>query len=354
MLDDIRWAVRNVLASPERLRYLFTSGIRTAYYLSRFLRTIVPQAARQLDGLRIRASVIPDDRLRDQALASIEGKSYHVAGACILATFLAPPAARDYIAIVAPLETIYDYLDNLCDRHPSVDPVAYPVLHEAIADALHPGAPPRDYYARGPAGDDGGYLRWLVERTQSALGGLPNHEVLLPYFRESAELYAQMQTFSHYPSPERERACVAWYDRHRERFKALDWQEFACAAGSQFQVYAPLFVAFDRHPEAVKRAYEAYFPYVSALHVLLDSFIDQAEDAAHGDLSFAAVYDGPHHLRERMAFLTSSARARFAALPQPGRHHFVLRIMTLFYLTHPKVFTQGLDRQARSLLRATE
>ena len=25
-----------------------------------------------------------------------------------------------YVEIVAPLETIYDYLDNLCDRHPEV------------------------------------------------------------------------------------------------------------------------------------------------------------------------------------------------------------------------------------------
>ena len=354
MLDDIRSAIRNVLASPERLRYLLAGGIQAPYYLARFLLAIVPQAAEQLDALRIRASTIPDDRLRAQALASIEGKSYHVAGACILATFLPRREARRYIAIVAPLETIYDYLDNLCDRHPDVEPAAYPVLHDAIADALRPGAPPRDYYARGPSGEDGGYLRWLVERTQAGLARLPDHTVLLPYFSESAELYAQMQTFAHYPSSEREHACVEWYERHRERFKMLEWQEFACAAGSQFQVYAPLFVAFDGHPEAVGNAYDAYFPYASAFHVLLDSFIDQAEDAAHGDLSFASVYGGPQRLRERVAFLTSSARTRFAALPKPGRHRFVLRIMALFYLTHPKVFTQRLDRQARSLLRATE
>lgn len=353
MLDEIRWAVRHVLASPERLRYLLATGVRAPYYLTRFLRSIVPQAAAQLASLQSLALAIPDARLREQALASISGKSYHVAGACILATFLPPQSAREYIAIVAPLETIYDYLDNLCDRHPQVDASAYPVLHLAIADALDPHAKPRDYYACGPIGDDGGYLRTLVEASQAGIARLAHAPALLPLFRESAQLYAQMQTYGHLPSPERELTCVAWYEAHRERFATLDWHEFACAAGSQFQVYAPLFMAFD-HPEAIERAYDAYFPFVSALHVLLDSFIDQAEDAEHGELSFAGVYDGPRALRERVAFLAQRARARFAGLPKPGRHRFVLRIMTLFYLTHPKVFTQGLDRQARSLLRATE
>ncbi|HUZ48299.1 MAG TPA: DUF2600 family protein [Candidatus Dormibacteraeota bacterium] len=354
MIDDIRWAVRHVLSSPDRLRYLLATGIEAPFYLARFLRVIVPQARERLAALRTLAEAMPDDRLRAQALASIEGKSYHVAGACILATFLPPDAAREYIAVVAPLETIYDYLDNLCDRHPDVDPAAYPVLHQAIADALDPNAAPRDYYANGPSGDDGGYLRALVEQTQRGLAKLPHYEDLLPYFRESALLYSQMQTFSHYTSPERELACVSWYEEHRERFKALDWHEFACAAGSQFQVYAPLFVAFEGRPDLAGLAYDAYFPYVSSLHVMLDSFIDQSEDAAHGELSFAAVYDGPRRLRERVAFLAAAGRRGFAALPRPECHRFVLRIMTLFYLTHPKVFTQGLDRQARSLLRATE
>ena len=67
-----------------------------------------------------------------------------------------------------------------------------------------------------------------------------------------------------------------------KRFADLEWWEFAAAAGSQFHVYALLFgtlsdPAFDPAP-----VYDAYFPAMSGLHVLLDDFIDQAEDATHG------------------------------------------------------------------------
>jgi tetraprenyl-beta-curcumene synthase len=351
VFDEIAWAVRHVIKSPARLRFLVGSGLALPLHLIRFLRTVVPDAASELASIRSLAEAIPDEALRREALASIAGKAYHVAGASILATFLPPERARRYVGIVAPLESIYDYLDNLCDRHPNVDAAAYPVLHFAIADALDPHATPRDYYALGPAGDDGGYLRALVERTQARLRAVDGYERLLPAFAEAAALYGEMQTYKHYPSGERESACMEWYERKRGRADDLDWHEFACAAGSQFQVYAPLFELLAGRAGAIAAAYDAHFPAVAAVHVLLDSYIDQAEDREHGELSFAAVYRNPGLLRERVAYLVKRAERRFAALPDPRQHRFVLRVMALFYLTHPKVYAQGLDREAAALLR---
>ncbi len=351
MFGDITSALRTVLSSPERLRALLAGGPSTVIGLLRFMTRIVPISAANLAAIRERAAAIPDPQLRAQALASIDGKAYHVAGACILATFLEPAAACAYVSIVAPLETIYDYLDNLCDRHPEVGVAAYPVLHQAIADALDPSATLHDYYAHGPAGDDGGYLRGLVERTQRALAIVPHLDLLAPRFAIAAQLYGEMQTYKHYPPGERERRCVAWYERYRDRYRDIDWHEFASAAGSQFHVYGPLFEAFLDRREAIAGTYEAYFPYVSALHVLLDAFIDQAEDREHGELNFSRVYGGAAALRTRLHELIDAARVRLRALPGDRAHRFVLDVMTLFYLSHPKVAAQGLEREARALLR---
>jgi tetraprenyl-beta-curcumene synthase len=351
LLGDILFALRTVLASPERLRALFADGPATTLELIRFMTRIVPLSAAALETIRERAQTIPDRQLRAEALSSVDRKAYHVAGACILATFLPPDAARNYVEIVAPLETIYDYLDNLCDRHPEVGVAAYPVLHLAIADALDPQAPVRDYYACGPAGDDGGYLRDLVRRTQRALAHAPHLDLLGPHFAEAAALYGEMQTHKHYPAGEREQRCVAWYERHRDRYADIDWHEFASAAGSQFHVYGPLFEAFLGRRDAIAGTYDAYFPYVSALHVLLDAFIDQAEDREHGELNFSHVYGGATALRRRVRSLFDAAKARLRELPGDRAHRFVLDVMTLFYLSHPKVAAQGLEREARALLR---
>lgn len=355
MRDEIAWAVRHVLLSRTRLRFLTADGPSTPANIVCFLRRIVPQARLELEGIRSLAGSIRDDALREEALASIAAKAYHVAGGCILATFLPRPKARAYVELIAPLESIYDYLDNLCDRHPDVPVEAYPVLHQAIADALDPYATPRDYYALGPHGHDNGYLLRLVTRVQRSLRRVDGHDAVLPIFREAAQLYAEMQTYKHYPAGERERVCREWFAARKDgRVADLEWYEFACAAGSQFQVYAPLYELFAGRTDAVTAAYDAHFPAVAALHVLLDSFIDQAEDRDHGELNFAAVYPSPPAMRERAGYLAGLAGRRFAALPDRRPHEFVLRVMSLFYLTHPKVYAQGFNDEAESLLRTID
>jgi tetraprenyl-beta-curcumene synthase len=354
MFDEVSWAVTHVLRSPVRLKFLFSNGGRTFWNLSRFMRHVVPQAGRELREIQRLAAIIPDGRLRHEAQASSSSKAYHVLGGCILATFLPRAAAGHYIEIIAPLESIYDYLDNLCDRHPEVAPQAYPVLHQAIADALDPNAKPRSYYERGPSGDDGGYLTSLVQRSQAGLRRLADHELLLPYFREAAGFYTELQSYKHLPPGERERACIAWYERNRERFADLEWFEFACAAGSQFQVYGPLYALFAGNEEAIDATYRAYFPPLAALHVLLDSYIDQAEDREHSELNFIDCYTSESAMLARLTYLATEFQRATATLPERGEHRFVLRAMALFYLTHPKIAAQHLEAGAARCLHALD
>lgn len=349
---DVRWAVSRVLRSPRRLFTLAAFGPAGLVAFARFLRRVVPLASAALAQVESRARRIPDDELRAQALASIDGKAYHVAGAAVLATFLPPGARERYVRLVAPLESIYDYLDNLCDRHPNVLPPAYPVLHRALTDALDPASPKADYYAGGPLGSDGGYLEGLVDDVRAQLTSVRGYAALIPTFREAAKLYAELQTYKHLPARARETACRDWFDRNRAIAGDLAWFEFAAATGSQFQVYAPLFALFAGRAGSAETTFDAYFPEVAALHVLLDAFIDQDEDASNGELNLASCYPSFAAFRHRAGELAARARRKFRALPQPGAHTFVLRVMALFYLTHRKVFDQRLNAEALRLLAA--
>jgi len=281
-------------------------------------------------------------------------KSYHVAGAAVLATFLPKPQMRAYVRIVAPLESIYDYLDNLCDRHPAISEKAFPVLHQAIADACDPAAPLHEYYACGPHGDDGGYLRTLVTEVQGQLSAIPEIEMLVPFAREAASLYARMQSTVHGDRESRVRACRACFEEYRTEYPQLRWNEFIAATGSQFQVYAPLFALLDSGAQSVAPAYRAYFPSVAAIHVLLDSFIDRAEDREHGDLNLVEGADEESDIAERIAMLATEADANITCLENARAHRFALRIIALFYLSHPKIEREGYTLEAEALLARLE
>jgi tetraprenyl-beta-curcumene synthase len=350
--SEIRWAVDRVLFSPQRLAFLARGGLDDALELRRFLVSVVPLARSALRRLEHVAERIPDKELRAQALFGLRSKAYHVAGACILATLLPSGAREHYVEIVAPLEAIYDFLDGLCDRHPLTTPGAFRQLHLALADALDPSRPLHEYYAYGPPGDDGDYLATLVRRVRRAIARLGDYELLLPYFSEAAALYADTQTFAHVPAAQRKEQLVRWHEREGARFGDLTWWEFGAAAGSQFQVYGPLYAAFCSGFEHVKPTYHAYFPSFSAIHVLLDSFIDQREDRENGEVNWIACYDSFEAFASRAHELAQRAKAAFSTLPMPRAHTFALRIMSLFYLTHPKVYEQRLNQEATALLDA--
>ena len=354
LLRDVRRTLRAVFSRPSRIRRLIALGPRGWAATARFLTRVVPEAGRALAVIRIRAQAIPDRALREQALASIDGKAYHVEGGCILATFLPKDAARRYVAIVAALETIYDYLDNLCDRLPGVTQAAYAQLHAALLDALDERRVAADYYREGPEGDDGGYLRSLVDSVRAGLRELPNYPAVRERAVEVARFYADLQVLKHGPPGVRERACDAWYARNRERFPGLAWWEFAAACGSSLPVFALVELASrDRlDDEEIDATLAAYFPGVSAVHILLDYFIDQAEDREHGELNFVACYATSAEAVTGLRRLVASALARVRALAGAARHGFLVEAMCVFYLTHPKVFEQRLDRESAALLSA--
>ncbi|MFN2449345.1 MAG: DUF2600 family protein [Candidatus Baltobacteraceae bacterium] len=351
MLDEeIRWAVRRVLLDPQRLRVLLSGGFDNVVALRVFFSVIVPEARAALARLQSLAERIPDDSLRAKALHTLQAKAYHVAGACVLAAFLPSGAREHYIGIVAPLESIYDFLDTLCDREPQLDARASRQLHLALSDALDPYGTEHAYFLYGPDGDDGDYLKALVRRVRHSLKRLFDHELLLPVFAGAARLYTETQTLKHLPAGHREEACAARFSQDAAR-SGLSWFEYAAGAGSQFHVYGALYAGFCSRFDRAGATYDAYFPELAAVHVLLDAFIDQAEDRAHAELNWLACYANGEAFAERMGELARRSSAKFACLPLPGAHRFALRLMSLFYLTHRKIRVQHLEPQADRLLR---
>jgi tetraprenyl-beta-curcumene synthase len=354
IVRDVQRVVLTVLRSPDRFARLIQLGPRGLASMARFLTCVVPRASQALEGIRERADAIPNAALREQALASIDGKAFHVQGGCIFATFLPSADAARFVRVVASLETIYDYLDNLCDRLPGVSQLAFATLHEALLDALDDRRTADDYYRNGPVGDDGGYLASLVADVRRELVLLPQYHAVRDALLGIGCFYAELQTLKHADPAVRESICDAWYGDHRAEFPGLYWWEFAAACGSSMPVFALIYLASQPHlaPRAIDATIAAYFPNVSAVHILLDYFIDQAEDREHRELNFVACYPSSAVAVQRVKRLVHATKLRLQSLANADGHAFILRAMCLFYLTHPKVYEQRLDRESAAMLSA--
>jgi tetraprenyl-beta-curcumene synthase len=315
----------------------------------RFLIGVVPQAAQALRRIKRRAALIADAELRRQALESIAHKDFHVHGGCILATFLPPSQARQLIALVASFETAVDYLDNLCDRTGSDNEEDFRALHEALADAVTPGAQPRDYF-RERRRDDSGYLRELVLDAQARFASLPSYGTISPHVRAVTDRYCELQALKHLPQGERERACERAFGHVATD---LRWWEGAAACGSTLPTFALAYSALrGSDARSAAAVHDAYFPYISSFHILLDYFIDQAEDRAHAELNFVACYPSSQATRDGLARIGARAIERSAQLPDGTHHAFATQAMCAFYCSRPKIADQGLTDDAAAIAGA--
>jgi len=327
-----------------------TSFLRTTSVLASFTFSALPLVSRFLGEWRQKAQSIPNEVLRRQALASIDAKRFHCqGGSCyaVPAGHLRTEVAR---AIVA-LQTISDYLDNLCDRAGVLEEASFRQLHLAMTEALEPGGPVSPYYLLYPWGDDGGYLAGLVGATRAAVGRLPGFAVVSRQALVYASLYSDLQSLKHLEPGERGARLQDWRARKGGQWPEIRWWEFAAACGSTLGIFALLSLASRPRPEAqeVEAISAAYFPYITGLHILLDYLIDMEEDAREGDFNLVVPYGSARHMGERLGLFVQRAMERAALLPDPHFHRAVVRGLLAMYMSDPKVRDQGLTPLAMEL-----
>jgi tetraprenyl-beta-curcumene synthase len=81
----------------------------------------------------------------------------------------------------------------------------------------------------------------------------------------------------------------------------------------------------------------AYWPWVGALHSLLDSVRDEVEDAAADHRSLLDNYASPQEAAGRLRLLAAEASRRASLLPDPCQHAVVLAGMIGSYLSCPAI-----------------
>lgn len=295
---------------------------------------LVPQVRNELKIWRTLASRLPTP-LREQALASIKEKEFHCLGGAVYALYPGANTSPVLRAIVA-LQTISDYLDNLCDRLSITDDTAFRMLHNSFLDALLPGKPLQDYYRYYPHQEQM-YLSQLVSVCQKALASLPRYESYLPAALRLGQHYCELQIRKH-AGQRREELLLQWIN---ESFPDnRPWQEWAAASGSTLGIFALFALASIDTRADTDKFLRAYFPYIQALHIMLDYLIDQEEDREHGDLNFTFYYTSQAELLDALSLLVWESRKRAMSLPHPAFHRTVIDGLIALYGSDPKVKSQ--------------
>ena len=259
--------------------------------------------------------------------------------------------ARVVRAVIA-FQTTYDYVDTLSEQ-PSADPVANGrQLHLALLTALDPDSDHADYYEHSSDRRDNGYIRHLVQACRDALGALPSYAAVAQPALRAASTIVAYQSLNHEEAGDRPRALAQWGSAVAPPDSRLHWWEAAAGGASSMTVFALIAAAAKPGLSAAETTatQEAYFPWISALHVLLDSLIDRTGDLEHGHHNLIDHYSSPAEAAHRLGWIAARAVHAAEALPDGARHALIVAAMTSFYLSAPATAAPGALLPAQRVL----
>lgn len=310
--------------------------------LKKFIGTI-PIVKEELQAWTKVAQQMPEP-LRTQALLSLEHKAFHCVGGSVYAHY--PDADHKILLpLIVSLQTISDYLDNLCDRLEVTDPRAFRVLHQSFLHALAPGAPLEDYYASYPYSEDV-YLNTLVRTCQELLDCIPFYHLYQNEALRLASYYCELQVLKHV-NPKGDELLQNWI---LQTFGSqLRWHEWAAATGSTLGIFLLFALGFQESSEQIEETLATYFPWIQGLHILLDYLIDLDEDEEFGDLNFTVFYPSPQSRDENLIIFTRQSYRQASRLPHAFFHETVVSGLIALYGSDPKVRQQQLHPIIRSM-----
>jgi tetraprenyl-beta-curcumene synthase len=312
----------------------------------------LPEAARALRRWRRRARAIPPGPIREDALHSLTHKRTHADGAALFAVL---PRGRNrcLVQLLVAYETIWDFLDNVSERHSTE--ANGRELHLALVDALDPSRPLADYYRYHPWRDDGGYLHDLVEFCRQSCGALPSYGRVRQLLVKEA-WRGQVLALNHLEVPPvRDASLRRWASEEcADHLQCASWFELSAAASASMAIHALLAIAADDRASDtdIAETYGVYWPWVSLATTMLDSYVDQIEDRSSGDHSYISHYPDPDCALQRICYLIARSARSALLLRRGNRHAVIVGAMAAMYLSKDSARTLELRPGSRCLARA--
>ncbi len=299
------------------------------------------------------ARTIPDTPIREDALSALATKRPHIDGAALF-SILPDARSPSLLALLVAYEIIWDFLDSVNERGAAAGQANGRQLHLALIDALDPARPISDYYRHNPWRDDGGYLRALVTVCRECCARLPSYERVRHLVLKEA-MRGQVCAINHDLDPLcRDAMLEAWVRKEFPQGHEASWFELSAAASTDLTIFALLALASEPAcaDGEISRTPGAYFPWACALAAMLDSYVDQVEDAADGEHSYIAHYRTPELARENVCLMMHRCMREARALKNGEKHVLIAASMFAMYLSKDSALTPAMRESTKRIVAA--
>jgi tetraprenyl-beta-curcumene synthase len=278
---------------------------------------------------RALALTVPDPAVRHFAVNATTKRRSLVDG---VALFWILPSRRrpGLVRLLVALQTLLNFLDDVLERG-AQGPTGRPESWMGVAvDALDVGGARTSY----PAADDGGFVGALIQTCREQCGLLPHYPTARKLLLREARR-ARAFEIEHDRDPSRRMATMrefVW----REYGTISDITCWEVTGGASSMLSAMAVLALSADDDTVSADLEAAanaYMWVASAAALLDSYVDQFDDAETGDHNWLRYYPSADASVYRTATLIDRAIHEVAALRHGDRHMVIVTSMLAMYLS---------------------
>ena len=322
--------------SPAQLGALGGAAVRELGWGLRLVR-------RELGGWRRRAELIDDPVLREHAVGSLERKRTLVDGA---AFYWVLPARRDaaLLRLLVAFQVLADLLDELSERDGAAGGHSADLMR-AFSDAV---------VLDEPVGDHDQYMMALIVACRTGCALLPGYPLIQGLIADQARRAGALELHHVADPADRAQMLQRFADAQFDVMPEATWFEQTAGGASALTIIVLLAMAADPRTSEpdLHAALAIYSPWVAALSMMLDSYVDQHDDRASGHVSFVAYYGDDDRAVQRIAYLLDRSLRELATLRNGERHVLIVAAMTAMFLSRDSADTVELAAGTRTIVSA--
>jgi tetraprenyl-beta-curcumene synthase len=332
--------------APISRGQLAALGGAAARELAWGLRTVSAEVARW----RTRARAIPDHDTRQDALHALVRARPYIDGAALFSIL---PRQRNpgLLRLLVAFQALANYHDFASERHARCDTRSAQDSAAALVDAVVVSPMIGGRRARYQHTDNNDFLEALAATCRAECATLPRLDVAQQLvLRETRR--ARTLDLEHEPDEQRRIAAL-------KRFAATEfgsttdatWWELTAGTSSVLTTIVLLALAADQQTteDDLRAAADAY-RWAASLSALLDSYVDQRDDAATGSHNYLNYYPDHRTAERRLAEIITRALNEVGTLRAGHRHLVIVASMIAMFLTNDNARSPALVATTRDLI----
>lgn len=258
---------------------------------------------------------------------------------CCLFTSFPGTDLKGMISFLLSLHTLKDILENYRRRKDIIEESEVRTLYGCLACAADPSRSGTCAILQSSKNTPlSGKLQCLSDQCRLQLAILPSFKQTAPKIKKYMQLYIDLQSYRHYPSPVSRENLKNWCSSYLIRYPEISEWEF-CAAADSFLGIAAMVAAASRPAithEEVTLLDEICFPWLSGLCSILDAAIHIRVDGSAERLNFISFYRNLKECEDRILFFAEKAEKACLRLKERSQYISLIKAMIGFYLTNPE------------------